>query len=106
MLALPHTTDARTWTEEFLKTTRERPEITFDPDTITTWFANAIMAGFDAGQRNAAKTQQNDVKVIALFKNAIIDIDELLSVPAAEYVPSIRDVFTRIDKLNKDLEAV
>jgi hypothetical protein len=50
---LHDTTDAQIWTEEWLKTIKRHPEIPTDRGTMIGWFANAIMAGYDAGIANA-----------------------------------------------------
>lgn len=39
--------DAKEWAEEFVKAVRENPSIATDENTMNTWFANAIMAGYD-----------------------------------------------------------
>lgn len=43
--------DARKWAEAFVATVREHPEIPTDEGTMTGWFANAIMAGYDHAGR-------------------------------------------------------
>jgi hypothetical protein len=43
----PHTLDARIWADEWLKTIKEHPEIPLDRAAMISWFANAIMAGWD-----------------------------------------------------------
>jgi len=44
-------TDAQAWAQSFVKTVREHPTIPEDEGTMIGWFANAIMAGYDAGQK-------------------------------------------------------
>jgi len=39
--------DADIWAKEFVKIVKKKPEIATDIDTMRSWFANAIMAGFD-----------------------------------------------------------
>lgn len=46
---LNHTIDAIVWTNEWLKTIKENPSIPNDDGTMIGWFANSIMAGYDAG---------------------------------------------------------
>ena len=46
---LNDTMDALVWTEEWMKTIKEHPEIPTDDGTMIAWFANAIMAGYDKG---------------------------------------------------------
>ena len=44
-------TDAMAWVEEWLRIVNEEPSIATDRATMIGWFANAIMAGYDAGYR-------------------------------------------------------
>ena len=46
--------DARVWADEWLRVIAENPTIPTDRETMQGWFANAIMAGYDAGHRDAA----------------------------------------------------
>lgn len=39
--------DAKVWTDEWLKTIKDKPHIPTDEGTMLSWFANAIMAGHD-----------------------------------------------------------
>ena len=39
--------DAQRWAAAFLDTLRNHPEIIIDHDLMVTWFANALMRGFD-----------------------------------------------------------
>jgi hypothetical protein len=48
---LPQSIDARDWADEWLKTIALHPDIPTDRMTMVTWFANAIMAGYDAAER-------------------------------------------------------
>ena len=43
----PHTTDAKVWADEWIKTITEHPQIPIDHECMIGWFANAIMAGYD-----------------------------------------------------------
>lgn len=52
----PHTMDAQEWTREWRKTLTEHPNIANDDAAMVGWFANAIMAGYDAAMlRHNAK---------------------------------------------------
>lgn len=42
-------TDAQKWAHEFVKVAHLRPDIPLDEGTMISWFANAIMAGYDQG---------------------------------------------------------
>ena len=53
----PHTVDARIWTDEWLKTIAEHPEIPSDYGTMIAWFANAIMAGYDTARLRMVKAE-------------------------------------------------
>jgi hypothetical protein len=39
--------DARIWASHFLDTLRDNPDIILDHSLMTTWFANALMRGYD-----------------------------------------------------------
>ena len=45
----PQTADAHIWANEWLKAFDQSPDIATDKSTMTTWFANAIMAGYELG---------------------------------------------------------
>lgn len=51
----PHTTDARVWVDEWLKTLAEHPGIAADKETMIAWFSNSIMAGVDAANMRGGK---------------------------------------------------
>lgn len=44
---LHSTMDARVWTQCWLETIKNYPDIPEDEGTMVGWFANAIMAGYD-----------------------------------------------------------
>lgn len=44
----PHTMDAQVWARKWLEITADKPEIATDEGAMIGWFANAIMAGYDA----------------------------------------------------------
>lgn len=48
-------TDATVWATEWLETISRNPGIPTDEGTMISWFANAIMAGYDQGRRNEQK---------------------------------------------------
>lgn len=41
----PHTMDARVWAQQFTEHFKDKP---YDEGDLIAWFANAIMAGYDA----------------------------------------------------------
>jgi hypothetical protein len=47
----PNSTDARDWATFFVGVAKQHPEIVHDEGTMATWFANAIMKGYDHGVR-------------------------------------------------------
>ena len=47
----PHAFDARIWATEWLRCINENPSIATDEGCMISWFANAIMAGYDEAQR-------------------------------------------------------
>ena len=67
------TMDAEIWVKEWMKTIKKHPEIPTDEGTMLGWFANAIMAGYDAAKRkevNLAKSRLHQLKVDARAKEA------------------------------------
>ena len=46
--------DARDWAESFADIAKKQPDIAIDLDTLTTWFASALMRGFDESRARAA----------------------------------------------------
>ena len=56
---LHSTTDATIWTDEWLKAIANNPTIPKDRGAMITWFANAIMAGYDSG-RKAGESLEKD----------------------------------------------
>lgn len=57
----PHTMDARVWAQKWLETVKERPEVATDEGAMIGWFANAIMAGYDAAPVAEATKTPNGV---------------------------------------------
>ena len=56
----PHTMDAQTWTKEWMKCVTKDPSIATCKATMLTWFANAIMAGYDRGALDASRKEASD----------------------------------------------
>jgi hypothetical protein len=44
-------TDAEVWATYWLEAILEHPNLPADKSTMTSWFANAIMAGYDQGRQ-------------------------------------------------------
>lgn len=65
------TMDAKVWTDEFMATKARLGNKEFDHTMMLSWFANAIMAGFDAANRraqrafDAARRERHAVEQIA-----------------------------------------
>lgn len=45
--------DARDWAKSFVAHVKLHPVIPGDEETMTTWFASALMRGYDQGRRDA-----------------------------------------------------
>jgi hypothetical protein len=56
----PHTVDAKIWTEKWMETIAENPNIPTDEGTMIGWFANAIMAGYDTAILHSKKSESNE----------------------------------------------
>lgn len=48
-------TDAYKWADYWLQVSKEYPQIVKDRDAMMTWFANAIMAGYDSASKPSPK---------------------------------------------------
>lgn len=47
--------DARHWAEAFVALVKQKPDIATDEGTMTTWFAGALMRGYDEHARLIGK---------------------------------------------------
>lgn len=54
--------DARDWAKHFVQLVKAKPSIATDPETMTSWFANALMRGFDEGDRQSHKWYDQKVE--------------------------------------------
>lgn len=63
--------DGFAWAEHFQETLKQVPGIATDVTTMQGWFANAIMAGYDYGKREASKVDilQNELITYAQCGN-------------------------------------
>lgn len=60
---LNDTFDAQIWAQEWLKTIKEHPDIPTDEGTMSSWFANALMAGYDYAYREMeAKSEAQQIR--------------------------------------------
>ena len=58
-MTLPQSTDAREWAKAFLFEVLDSQDPA-DLEIVTTWFANAIMAGYDLGVRTTTVARLRD----------------------------------------------
>lgn len=54
-LPWPHTFDGQAWAKEFIRHVKTAPEIAADEGTMISWFANAIMVGYDRAKQEVNK---------------------------------------------------
>lgn len=79
----PHTMDAQVWTKEWLKTISSKPEIPNDEGMMISWFANAIMAGYDAAMSKMKDNverlnkEKEELKIINEIQKQINDRNNL-----------------------------
>ena len=69
-VCLPDCFDAQVWAREWLKTIKDNPGIPQDEGTMISWFANAIMAGYDNARRKYDKPREAPVDLGSLNKTA------------------------------------
>jgi len=67
---IPHTMDAQIWAEEFCEIYNKN-KLTIDRDWMISWFANAIMAGFDEACRRYER-KDNWVYVLKDWQNGVV----------------------------------
>ncbi len=67
---LPTTADAYIWSEEFVKLIQSNPAIASDKEVMQSWFANAIMSGYDL-----ARKEQIQQEVITQSVDKILKIE-------------------------------
>jgi hypothetical protein len=63
---LPQSFDARDWVNEWRETLKTAPTISWDNDTMLTWFSNALMAGFDEAHRR----EQGKEKYVYILRSS------------------------------------
>jgi hypothetical protein len=61
---LQSTMDARIWAKEFIRIYEKNDRLGVDKELMTGWFANAIMVGFDFGQKGKEK-HLADLEILA-----------------------------------------
>ena len=70
------TMDAKLWADEFMATKARLGDKEFDHAMMLSWFANAIMVGYDEGQRRKAADAQ---AIIAALQSEVKDLKEWLA---------------------------
>lgn len=55
------TMDARIWAEEFMKIWHDQPIEFLNEDLMHSWFANAIMAGYDEARRKYEMVNAHEI---------------------------------------------
>ena len=56
--------DAKVWAKEFVKRVKKRPGIAEDEECMISWFANAIMTGYDTKQKENIKNRRETARDI------------------------------------------
>jgi hypothetical protein len=65
---LPQSFDARDWAAEWLEVIKNHTDIPTDEGTMISWFANALMSGYDeANRRNRKKIERMERKMKSLI---------------------------------------
>lgn len=72
MTNLNDTTDALVWAKEFMKTL-ENPDVELDEEMMLSWFANAIMAGYDEARRKYEMVNAHEVLMRLVLGDAYDD---------------------------------
>ena len=54
-LEWPQTFDAQIWAKEFIKRSSKDSDIAIDEGCMISWFANAIMVGYDKSKRGESQ---------------------------------------------------
>lgn len=80
-LALVGEFDAKVWVREFMQAMARTPELATDEETMGSWFAVAIMAGYDRGRAKAEPLRE------ALREVAEIAIDDPKPYSSAKLIP-------------------
>lgn len=64
-------TDGQLWAKEFLKITKEKPHLQRDEGYIISWFANAIMTGYDK-----ARAEKKPLPILSLEKEGNVSVEK------------------------------
>lgn len=73
--------DAAVWTDAFLATVAEHPELPTDWGAMVGWFANAIMAGYDHAYRTIPELAREHAEVIVLPRDALLEFFGEMALP-------------------------
>ena len=68
--------DAREWAAYFMAVLRENPDIVIDDELMTTWFANALMRGYDEYYWRSEKYKRSVRRVLVpWWKRWFVSLD-------------------------------
>ena len=95
------TMDAKLWADEFMATKARLGDKEFDHAMMLAWFANAIMVGYDEGQRRKDADAQ---ATIAALQARVQELEEITKVICGHCcepmsVPSRSDLQTSLTQL-------
>lgn len=106
--AAPQSFSARAWADAFLATVKENPNVPTDRATMFTWFANALMRGYDEATGRAVKKnlrQKTDLSN-ALARIGELKIDRATAEAASlERFEQLRVLRAELATVNTRLEA-
>lgn len=80
------TIDAKLWADEFMKVNARLGEPKFDHAMMLGWFANAIMQGYDEGQRRAKADAQATMEALQRERDEAIE-DRYMLIPESGDTP-------------------
>ena len=80
------TIDAKLWADEFMATKQRLGDAEFDHAMMLSWFANAIMRGYDAGRDSMTPTppSPDSQATIAALEETILKMGEQAAVVAKD----------------------
>lgn len=89
--------DAKVWAKEFIKTIKKHPKIATDFETMSGWFANSIMAGYDYAKREKSLPNEKELRnIIVKHTSEMLDNpDEFGIYPTTKF---FNDVIQAISK--------
>ena len=103
------TMDAKVWTDEFMATKARLGNKEFDHAMMLSWFANAIMAGFDEANRRAQRALDAERERVAFLdkKNvALVEASNLVLKVKAEQDAQLATLQAQVKQLGRTLADV